>query len=417
MADTKKSLFAGILIGIIITSVLAGGAMLIGSMIKAPAKVDSPVLKTGKTEEDSLLTEEVTKKIDSIRSLIDYYYLEDADTNQMREGIYKGLTEALGDPYSVYYDREETAEVNENIVGVYSGIGATLTKNTDTQALTVIKCFEDTPALEADLRPGDQIVAVDGTDVTGMETDAAVALIKGEEGTQVELKIYREGETDYLQKTLTRRSIDIPTVAHTMLEDQIGYIQIASFDKTTTKQFETAYNDLTEQGMQGLVIDLRDNPGGMLDTVCNIAEYFVPKGLIVYMEDKYGQRTEYKAEGEHIFAKPLAVLVNGNSASASEIFAGAVQDTGTGTVVGTNTYGKGIVQQVLDLGDGTSLKLTVSKYFTPNGNDIHHKGIAPDIEVALDEALYGKSVITIEEDNQLQRALSAVKEQLGRTDQ
>lgn len=416
MSNGKQTLITGVLIGIIGTCVLGGTALLVGTRMKTPGKEES-VSATETADKNGLLTDEVRGKIQNLESMIDYFYLEDTDKKEMREGLYKGLVQALDDPYSVYYDKEETAALNETIDGTYSGIGATLSKNIDTQALTVIRCFQDTPASEADLRPGDVIVSVDGTEVTGMDANEAVSMIRGEEGTGVDLEIYREGETEYLKKTLTRRSIDIPTVAGSILEDGIGYIQIASFDKSTLKQFEDTYNDLTQQGMEGLVVDLRDNPGGMLSCVCSIAEYFVPKGLIVYMEDKYGQRTEYTAKGENTFGRPLAVLVNGNSASASEIFAGAVQDTGTGTIVGTKTYGKGIVQQVMDLGDGTTLKLTISKYYTPNGNDIHHKGISPDITEELNQELLTKSVITLEEDNQLQKAISVVKEQMAQAGQ
>ncbi len=419
MNSTKKTLFLGILIGVIVTCLAGATAVVFGGFLDftkigdGTYQEEKQLQAEGGDETTSLLSDGVPEKLDYLTSLIDYYYIEEADKEVLAEGMYKGVTEALGDPYSVYYDEEETKALTETIDGSYSGIGATLSQNVETMALTVIRCFEGTPALEAGLLPGDIIVSVDGTDITGMEINAAVALIKGEEGTTVELEIYREGQSDYMTVPVIRRKIDIPTVAYNMIEDGIGYIQISSFDKVTAKQFEEAYNDLQGQKMEGLIIDLRSNPGGMLDVVCEISEYFVPKGLIVYMEDKYGERVEYMAEGGETFGKPLVVLVNENSASASEIFAGAVQDTKTGTVVGTQTFGKGVVQQVIDLGDGTAVKLTISKYYTPNGNDINNKGITPDIVEELNEELYQQAVITVEDDNQVQKALETLRGQIG----
>lgn len=415
MNSNKKMLALGILIGALAVFVLGGAGTLLtgnGSLTDSEnSTVEEDSLRV-KNSESSLVNEQVKTKMEYLSGLIEEYYIEETDPDTLVEGMYKGLTEALDDPYSVYYDEEETKALTETIDGTYSGIGAMLSKNADTKALTVIRCFEDTPALEAGLVPGDVILSVDGEDISTMEVSAAVALIKGEEGTTVNLEIYRDGEPDTMILPVTRRKIDIPTVAGDIIEDGIGYIQISSFDKVTTKQFDEVYTQLQNQGMEGLIIDLRSNPGGMLNVVCEISEYFVPQGLIVYTEDKNGQRVEYTAEGKGTFGKPLVVLVNGNSASASEIFAGAVQDTNTGKIVGTQTYGKGVVQQVISLGDGTAVKLTISKYYTPNGNDIDKKGITPDIVVELDEKLYQQAVVTIDEDNQVQKALETVKNQL-----
>lgn len=405
-----KNFLAGLIVGMVLVGAAASAVHFASSNAAGKAQDEAA--------SDEVLTDEVENKIEMLETIIDQIYLEDADKDAMAEGLYKGMIDALDDPYSVYYDAEESQALNESIDGRYSGIGATLSQNADTLALTIIKCFENTPASDAGLQPGDIIVEVDGTEVTGMDTSSAVALIKGEEGTDVELKIYREGETDYLTKVLTRRKIDIPTVGSAMLEDQIGYIQITSFDNVTTKQFQEEFAKLEKEGMQGLIIDLRDNPGGMLDVVCDISEMFVPEGLIVYTEDKDGNRTEFKSESseDEVFGRPLAVLVNGNSASASEIFAGVIQDRGAGTIIGTTTYGKGVVQQLLDLQDKTSLKITISKYFTPNGNDINHKGITPDIEADLDEELKTKSVITMEEDNQIQKAVEIIENEISQSE-
>ncbi len=410
MDKSKKSLLAGILIGVIGTCIIGCGVFYGGRLIGSPSK--NQTAENGGSTAESLISEEVRAKADAIMAIIDQSYLEKADRDQLTEGIYKGILEGLEDPYSEYFDREETVALEESVTGSYFGIGALLSQNMETHALTLIRCFDDTPAMDAGLLPGDVITKVDGKDIRDLEIEAAVAMIKGPEGTQVSLEIVREGEQHSRSVDLIRKKIDVPTVDGKMMDGQIGYIQIASFDNGTPIQFDTVYRQLEDQGMQGLVIDLRNNPGGTINSVCDIAQYFLPKGLVVYTEDKYGNRQEYGADGKDTFSKPLAVLVNGNSASASEIFAGAVQDTKTGAVVGTTTYGKGVVQQLTDLGDGTVLKLTVSKYYTPNGNNIHEKGITPDVEEQLDEALLTKSVITEEEDNQLQKALSVVKEQL-----
>lgn len=406
-----KAFIGGIAVGAAVAAVLAV-CLSVGE--KNTSHVTAAKKETAETGQESVIDDEVLAKAQTIEELLSGLYLDEMDTEAMTEGVYKGMVEALGDPYTVYYDEEETEALEESIDGRYSGIGATLSQTADTLELTIIKCFEDTPAMEAGLQPGDVIVEVDGTEVTGMDTSAAVALIKGEEGTQVTLKIYREGETDYLTKVLTRRKIDIPTVASSMLEDGIGYIQISSFDDVTADQFAEAMDSLEEQQMEALIIDLRDNPGGRLDIVLDIAEQFVPEGLLVYTEDKNGDRTDYNSESSEseVFGKPLAVLVNGNSASASEIFAGAVKDRGVGTVIGTTTYGKGVVQQLLDLQDGTLLKVTISKYFTPSGSDINHKGITPDVEIELPEEIWTKPVVTEEDDTQLQKALEVLQGQL-----
>ena len=210
---------------------------------------------------------------------------------------------------------------------------------------------------------------------------------------------------------MERSDVAVPTVAYKMLDDEIGYIAVSEFDKVTAEQFKNALAKLEEQGMEKLIIDLRNNLGGVLDTCCEMLKQMLPKGLIVYTEDKYGQRTEYTCDGNNEFKKPLAVLVNGYSASAAEIFSGAIKDYGIGTLVGTKTYGKGIVQRIVGMEDGTAVKLTVSKYFTPNGTDIHKKGIEPDVTVELDESLKNKVTVTEEEDNQLQKAISILQEE------
>jgi len=300
--------------------------------------------------------------------------------------------------------------MQESTAGQYVGIGASLTQDTDTGIITIIRCFEGTPSEEAGLLPGDILYKINDTEVTGMELSTVVSMIKTEEGETIRLSVARDGETDYLEFDVERREVEIPTVSYEMLEDKIGYIAITEFDTVTEEQFNLALADLESQGMEKLVIDLRDNLGGVLQTVCSMLEQMLPEGLIVYTETKDGERTEYKSDGKHEFQKPLVVLMNENSASASEIFAGAIKDYGIGTLVGVTTYGKGIVQRIVNLDDGTAVKLTIAKYYTPKGNDIHGTGVEPDVEVKLDESLKQKTTIEKEEDNQLQKAIEVLNE-------
>lgn len=354
----------------------------------------------------------VDSKISVIKQIIDKYYLEDVHETDLVEGMYKGLVNGLGDPYSVYYTKDEFQSLMESTNGVYCGIGVTVSQDANTGIITLVKPFENSPGLKAGILPGDILYKVDGTEVTGMELSSVVAMIKGEEGTTVNLTIIREGERENIELTVERQQIEIPTISYEVLKDNIGYIYISEFDTVTQPQFISALEDLNNQGIAGLVVDLRDNPGGNLDVVKNILDQILPEGMIVYTEDKYGNKDEYKSDEEHQFAKPLAVLINGNSASASEIFAGAVKDYGIGTLVGTKTFGKGIVQRLIELGDGTAMKLTISKYYTPNGYNIHKIGIEPDVLVELDDTLKSQAVITHDEDNQLQKAIEIIEEKI-----
>ncbi|KAB1434415.1 S41 family peptidase [Candidatus Galacturonibacter soehngenii] len=354
----------------------------------------------------------VDSKISVIKQIIDKYYLEEVHETDLVEGMYKGLVDGLGDPYSVYYTKDEFQSLMESTNGVYCGIGVTVSQDANTGIITLVKPFENSPGLKAGILPGDILYMVDDTEVTGMELSSVVAMIKGEEGTTVNLTIIREGERDNIELTVERQQIEIPTISYEVLKNNIGYINISEFDTVTQPQFINALEDLKNQGIAGLIVDLRNNPGGNLDVVNNILDQILPEGMIVYTEDKYGNKEEYKSDEEHQFTKPLAVLINGNSASASEIFAGAVKDYGIGTLVGTKTFGKGIVQRLIELGDGTAMKLTISKYYTPNGYNIHKIGIEPDVLIELDEALKMQAIITHDEDNQLQKAIEIIEEKL-----
>lgn len=350
----------------------------------------------------------VENKVNTIQQLINKFYLNKIDYDKMESGIYSGLVASLGDPYSTYYTKEEFDLLMESTKGTYSGIGALLSQDPKTGIVSIIKVYEGTPSEEAGLQEGDMIYKVDDIEITGMDLAEAVTHIKGKESSKVDLTIAREGESDYLKFEVERRKINVPTVTSKMLEDKVGYIAVSEFDEVTYDQYTKALDQLIEDGMKGLVIDLRNNPGGNLDIVCKMVDEILGKGLIVYIEDKYGKREEFNSDANNKLKVPLAVLINGNSASASEIFAGAVKDYKIGTLVGTKTFGKGIVQQLIDLKDGSAMKLTIASYFTPSGVNIHGVGIKPDEEVELNENAKKDNIIKPEEDNQLQKAIEIV---------
>lgn len=403
--ENKKQFIRGIAVGVVITAVVAGGVSF-GS--RALTKVSDE--KKAESGELNLTSAAVENKITEIETLVQKYYLNEIDTEQVENYLYKGMIAGLDDAYAAYYTKEEYQSMMDSTNGSYYGIGVEMSQNMTTGIITITRVFEGSPAEEAGLLPGDVIYKVQDTEVTGEDLTKVVSMVKGAEGTTVPISVAREGESDYLTFDVERRTIEIATVEHRMLDGNIGYISIASFDDVTVNQFLTALEDLENQGETALIIDLRNNGGGLVSSAGSILDRLLPEGLIVYTEDKYGNREELKSDAENYFDKPLAVLVNGNSASASEIFAGAIKDYGLGTLVGTQTFGKGIVQKVYPLSDGTAVKLTVSKYYTPKGNNIHGIGIAPDVEVELDADVANAITIPEEKDNQLQKAVEILTE-------
>ena len=403
----SENFIKGLFCGILLVLICAAGTLFYTRW--KIAKIQSGTTAGVTSEKLDLDLSKVKRKTGEIEALINAYYLDEIDAQQIEDTLYTGMVAGLDDPYSVYYTQEQLESMEEATSGEYSGIGATLSQDPDTKEISVVSCFEGTPAEEAGLLPGDVITGWNGNPVSDMELSELVSKIKTDPDEHLTLSIERDGEE--LEVELTRRAVEVPTVEYEMLGDQIGYIRLLEFDEVTAQQFEEAMSDLESQGMEKLIIDVRNNPGGVLQTVCDMLDQFLPEGLIVYTEDKNGKRTEYTSDEEHQFTKPLTVLVNGNSASASEIFAGAIQDYGIGTIVGTTTFGKGIVQKIFYLSDGTGLKLTMAKYYTPKGHDIHKKGIQPDVEVELDEDLQNQSSISHEEDNQLKRAIRVLQEQ------
>lgn len=355
-----------------------------------------------------LIDDEMTAKLATLEAIIEkYYYQDDISKEDLEIGIYRGMMDAVGDPYTVYYTPEEIQELYEQTEGIYYGIGAYVALDENTNRTKILSPIPGTPAEGAGLRADDVLYEVDGVDTYDMDINKVVALIKGEEGTSVTLTIYREGEPDFLYIDVVRRKVEAPTVEFEMLEDGMAYIQITEFDEVTVDQFAEAMAEARASEMEGLIIDVRANPGGSLDAVVKICQMLLPEGMIVYTEDKYGSRNEYTCNGKREFDLPLVLLIDGNSASASEILAGAIQDYEIGTLVGTTTFGKGIVQQVVNLRDGSAVKITVSSYYTPKGRNIHGTGIEPDVEVIFDgERYYSEEAF----DNQLDKAKEVLRE-------
>ena len=356
---------------------------------------------------EKTVTSDVERKLSILNSLIDESYLGDIDKKKLEEGLYEGYIGGLDDPYSVYYDEEETKAFMEATEGEYSGIGAVMTQSKDSGIIVLTHVYKDSPAMKAGLKDEDILYKVEGKEVTGEDLTDVVSRIRGEKGTKVELTVLRGKKNEEVTVVAVRDTIETQTVQTKMLEGDIGYMAVSEFDSVTYDQYVKGLDTLEGQGMKGLVVDLRGNPGGNLNTVCDILDLMLPKGLIVYTQDKNGEKREMTSDEENKFTHPMVVLVNGNSASASEIYAGAIQDYGLGKIVGTQTYGKGVVQQIFDLKDGTCVKLTIAEYYTPKGRNINGKGITPDVEEE-----YELNEKNPEADNQLEKAVEELKKEL-----
>ena len=356
---------------------------------------------------EGIISSDTETKLSYLKKLIDETYLHDVKEKDLNEGIYKGYIEGLGDQYSAYYDKKETKELTESLDGSFSGSGAVMTQDAKNGVITITRVYDDSPAKKAGIKAGDVLYRVEEKTVTGKDLDKVVSWIKGKKGTKVNLTLLRGTNSDKIKVTATRDVINVETVKYKVLENQIGYISISEFDSVTGAQFAKALKQLQKKKIEGLVVDLRNNPGGSLSTVCDILDSILPKGLIVYTKDKNGKKEEYTSDEKHRLTPPMSVLVNGQSASASEIFAGAVQDYGKAEIVGTQTYGKGVVQNLFDLKDGTCVKLTTSEYFTPKGRNIDGKGITPDVKIE-----YKYNAKDPKADNQLDKAVSVVKDKI-----
>lgn len=417
MEETKKAkkyLYIGLLIGVLATSLILTMVFLFvrDHQIEAIRKdYQKRVSTLSNVKTGTLIDDSVVEKADYIYSKIlsEFYFEDNIDIESMRENMYKGIINSLNDKYAEYYTAEELADMFTESEGVYYGIGSYVSMDTVTGYPILSGVFNDSPAEKSGLRDGDIIYEVDGESIYGLTLTEVTNLIKGPENTDVELTIVRNGESDYLHITVTRGKVESPTVTYELKRNGIGYIEIQEFDEVTSTQFDAAYTDLCSQNIKALIIDLRSNGGGNLDTVLAICRELLPEGIITYTEDKFGNREEYTNPKDNSIDIPLVILTNGYTASASELMSGAVRDYGLGTLIGTNTFGKGIVQTIIPAADGSGIKLTTSRYYTPKGECIHGVGIAPDIELEFDGDRYYSDEAY---DNQLEYAIDYLTEKI-----
>ena len=401
-----SGMFVGFLLGVLLLGIgVTVGAHVYTSSTNQYLIISPSGIK--QTAKSDILTNKTVKKIDELMSYIDLYYNDDYDEGDIRNAIYAGTLEGLGDPYSVYYTADEYKDMQINTSGNYYGIGAALSQDVKTKEVTISKVYEGTPAEEAGLKDGDQIIKVNDTESTSKELSALVQEIRGEEGTTVHLQVYRASNNKTFEIDVERKNVELPSITSKMLDGGIGYIQISEFQSKTDEQFKSALADLKKQGMKSLIVDVRSNPGGLINAASNILDQILPEGTVVYTEDKYGKREDYTSDSNCLDC-PIAVLVNENSASASEIFAGAIKDYNYGTLIGTKTFGKGIVQTVFPLEDGDAVKITTAKYYTPKGNYIHGVGIEPDIELTYKYSGPEDEAYDMKYDNQVQKAIEVL---------
>lgn len=357
------------------------------------------------------MTKHGVEKVNLLSDVIDKYYYKDITDEEKMEGIYKGLMSSTNDKYTDYYSPKEFKDLMVTMEGDYGGIGATLSQDKVTKEVSVVEVYEGSPAARAGLERGDIVISVDGHLGTDESLDDFVQRIRGEEGTSIEMVYKRDDQEHTIE--ITREEVIVPSVSHRMLDDKIGYIRISSFVNGTQKDFEDALADLQSQGMQGIVFDMRDNGGGMVDSVVAILDDILPAGTVVYTMDKSGKREDYTSDDAKKIDIPVTVLVNENTASAAEIFTGAIRDFNYGTIIGTNTFGKGIVQSTVPLSDGSAVKITVATYYTPSGECIHEKGIKPDIELEFSYADENPTEYDELKDNQVQKAMEVLGEKLA----
>ena len=349
------------------------------------------------------------EKLDLLMQLVELYYYEDVDTDEMLESAAVGLIAGIGDVYSVYYTKEDMEAFNEETEGEYAGIGCQLLADPTDQMITVTRVFKGSPAEEAGMRSGDKIVYVNDVYYSAYEMDAAVDVMRGTPGEDVKVTVLRGLDT--VDFDITRKVVNINYVEYEILDGNIGYVMVYDFLGDAVEGFRTALEAFQAANVTGMIIDLRNNGGGLLDASVEMADMILPEGTVVSVRDKNGAEEAFTIDGEY-YDVPMVVLVNGYSASASEILSGAIRDTGEGTLVGTRTFGKGVVQSVIDFPDGSGLKVTTARYFTPSGECIHGVGIEPDVEIELDEDVvtrYGINNLPHEQDAQLQKAIELIK--------
>ena len=392
----RKSRFG---LGFVVGALVGAAVVLIGVVVYSFVTYRQMVNVISDNEEYEYLSYQ--EKVETILEYLDQYYIGEVDKEKIGDGLSDGLLSGIDDKYAKYYSREEFEQLMEDSSGEYCGIGVSITQE-ESGEIVVYKVFEGTPAEEAGIHPMDVIVEAEG-ERSFADLDALVSIVRGEAGTTVDLVILRDGEE--IPMTVERRIIVNPSVASEMLDDRIGYIAISEFNQATVTQFNDAITELEEAGMKALIIDLRDNPGGDYDSVVAMADRVLPEGTIITTKNKQGTVKEEISDEEHQLTIPMALLVNGNTASAAELFSGAIQDYGLGYIVGQQTYGKGVVQSIYRLSDGSGMKFTTDTYYTPSGRSVDGEGVTPDYDVALPDEVYEDGVVTEEEDVQLQKAI------------
>ena len=353
-------------------------------------------------------TNNISNKIKKYREIIDKYYLGEIDENKLEEGAIKGYIEGLGDPYTEYISKEDMKDYLDDTMGNFVGIGIYMIKNTQYDKIQVFSTIKGSPAEKAGIQAGDLIVSVNGIEYKADDMTTASNNIKGEEGTKVTIELLRGVQN--LKYEITREKVKVNQVEGKVISNNIGYIQFTSFDETTAQDFKAKYEELAKKGIQSLIIDLRNNGGGIVDQALEIADYITTKdSVLLYEVDKNNKETVKKAKNDPIINMPIIILTNENTASASEILAGALKDLGKAKTVGTKTYGKGVIQQILKLNDGSGLKVTIEEYQTPNRNKINKVGIEPDEKVELPDSVESVLNVKESEDTQLQKAIEILK--------
>ena len=350
----------------------------------------------------------IESELNKYKSIIDKYYLGEVDEEKLKEGAIKGYIEGLDDPYTEYISKEDMQDFMDDTTGNFVGIGIYMVKDTETNKIMVLAPIKNSPAEKAGILPGDLIISVDGVEYSADDMSVAAAKIKGEEGTTVKLEILRGTET--LNFELKRENIKVNPVEGKVLENKIGYIEFSSFDEGTAEDFKAKYEELEKQGIKSLIIDLRNNGGGLVDEALKIADYIADKGsVLLYEVDKNNNEKVAKSENDPIINMPIVILTNENTASSSEILAGALRDLGKAKTCGTTTYGKGVIQQLLTLPDGSGIKITSEEYLTPNRTKINKVGIEPDEKVELPDTVTNVLRVEEKDDTQLQKAIEMLK--------
>ncbi|MGM0378144.1 MAG: S41 family peptidase [Bacillota bacterium] len=392
----KKKFIAIILVVILLTSI---STLTLANFLEIP--LGSTIIISKNEYYDLKSLEKRYSKIDKLRKNIKEEFYKEVDSDKLNNGLLHGLFKGLDDPYSVYMSKEEYKDFNEMNSGSYGGIGVIVSPDDD-NLINIVSPIANTPGDEAGLKSGDKILEANGIKVYADKMDKAIDIMKGKPDTEVELKIKRGNETFNVK--IIRENIVLKSVKSKVVGENLGYLRINMFDQKVSDEFNQNLNKLLDKEVNGLIIDLRNNPGGSLREVIEIADRLLGKNLIVYTKDRKGNKREFSSDSNKIDL-PITVLVNEGSASASEILTGAIKDLSAGTIIGHKTFGKGIVQSVIEVGDGTAYKLTTSQYFTPNGNYIHNKGIEPDIKVDLPKDVYFSENLDITKDTQLKKAI------------